>query len=253
MNKKNAKIRQIIGIIINNKKEIVYSSIHHKKAYNLLVRLDVLNKLPKDFCIQYHHKNYWVIIDQFYIADQKYYVVIIDLSDFKCSRCNKVFIDLLTGLYNRNYWEQINNSSICNYFDIQNIFLGLIDIDNLKEINDTLGHIAGDRAIKIVGRAIQKSIRKEDIGIRYGGDEFLILFFNQKQKETEKAIQRIREEIKKIAKTQQMEIQISVGTASYDSFQNIEDTIKMADKELYKEKRKKNNESKKMKNKKSMR
>jgi len=151
--------------------------------------------------------------------------------------------DAVTGLYNRNYWEQII-SEVTLHPRTQNFSLILIDVDNLKEINDTYGHTAGDKVIEIVGQAIKKCIRKEDAGLRYGGDEFIILLFNQDKKAAYRVIERIRREINKLAAGQGMNIQISAGAAYYDCLQNMGDIIKMADRDLYKEKRVKKSKEK---------
>lgn len=117
-------------------------------------------------------------------------------------------------------------------------------MDNLKEINDTYGHTAGDKAIEIVGQAIKNSIRKEDAGLRYGGDEFIILLFNQDKKAAYRVIERIRREISELAAGQGINIQISAGAACYDCLRNMGDIIKMADRDLYKEKRAKKSKDK---------
>lgn len=117
-------------------------------------------------------------------------------------------------------------------------------MDNLKEINDTYGHTAGDKVIEIVGQAIKKCIRKEDAGLRYGGDEFIILLFNQDKKAAYRVVERIRREISELAAGQGINIQISAGVACYDCLRNMGDIIKMADRDLYKEKRVKKSKDK---------
>src|SRR5690606_26470460 len=98
----------------------------------------------------------------------------------------------------------------------------------------------GDRAIQIVGQAIRKSIRKSDIGVRYGGDEFFILLESTKMSVAKKVVNRIRVNISKKGKKENIHIRISAGIACYDCIKSIGDMIKMADKNLYKQKRAKN-------------
>lgn len=77
--------------------------------------------------------------------------------------------DPLTGAYNRSMLEQAQR-------DLPSDFsLILIDIDNLKEINDSYGHLAGDYALRNLVSRIQNLIRHDDLTIRYGGDEFLVI------------------------------------------------------------------------------
>ncbi|NLC04216.1 MAG: diguanylate cyclase, partial [Tissierellia bacterium] len=95
-----------------------------------------------------------------------------------------------------------------------------------------------------VGQAIKNSIRKEDAGLRYGGDEFIILLFNQDKKAAYRVIERIRREISELAAEHGVNIQISAGAACYDCLRDMEDIIKMADRDLYKEKQMKKTKEK---------
>lgn len=79
----------------------------------------------------------------------------------------KIVIDPLTRVYNR---QIIGYLSPSNYNS-----LILFDCDNFKKINDTYGHVAGDESLKHVANTISNNIRNEDVAIRYGGDEFIVL------------------------------------------------------------------------------
>jgi diguanylate cyclase (GGDEF)-like protein len=240
---KGDKNREIIRIVLNKRCDIQYASIDNKNAIDYIKKLDIVNRLLDDLPVQYDLENYHVTIDEVNITDNMYYAITAVLEYPKCENCRKALTDAVTGLYNRNYWEQII-SDVTLHPRTQNFSLILIDVDNLKEINDTYGHIAGDKVIEIVGQAIKKCIRKEDAGLRYGGDEFIILLFNQDKKAAYRVIERIRREINKLAAGQGMNIQISAGAAYYDCLQNMGDIIKMADRDLYKEKRVKKSKEK---------
>ncbi len=240
---KEDKIREIIRIVLNKRCGIQYASIDNRNAIDYIKKLDIVNRLLDDLPVQYDLENYHVTIDEVNITDNMYYVITAVLEYPKCENCRKALTDAVTGLYNRNYWEQII-SDVTLHHRTQNFSLILIDVDNLKEINDTYGHMAGDKAIEIVGQAIKKCIRKEDAGLRYGGDEFIILLFNQDKKAAYRVIERIRREISELAAGQGMNIQISAGAAYYDSLRNMGDIIKMADRDLYKEKRVKKSKDK---------
>jgi diguanylate cyclase (GGDEF)-like protein len=240
---KEDKNEEIIRIVLNKGYDIQYASIDNQNAIDYIKKLDIVNRLLDDLPVQYDLENYHVTIDEVNITDNMYYAITAVLEYPKCENCRKALTDAVTGLYNRNYWEQII-SDVTLHPRTQNFSLILIDVDNLKEINDTYGHIAGDKVIEIVGQAIKKCIRKEDAGLRYGGDEFIILLFNQDKKAAYRVIERIRREINKLAAGQGMNIQISAGAAYYDCLQNMGDIIKMADRDLYKEKRVKKSKEK---------
>ena len=240
---KGDKNREIIRIVLNKRYDIQYASIDNQNAIEYLKKLGALHRLTDNFPIEYDLEDYHVTIDEVNITGNMYYVITAVLRHPKCENCRKALTDAVTGLYNRNYWEQII-SDVTIHPRTQNFSLILIDVDNLKEINDTYGHTAGDKAIEIVGQAIRKCIRKEDAGLRYGGDEFIILLFNQDKKAAYRVIERIRKEISELAAGQGMNIQISAGAAYYDCLRNMGDIIKMADRDLYKEKRVKKSKDK---------
>ena len=84
--------------------------------------------------------------------------------------------DPLTGLYNRRYWEPELARHVEIYKRYRRPFaILMIDFDNLKSINDTFGHAAGDTALAHLAAIMRSNIREVDIPCRYGGDEFLIL------------------------------------------------------------------------------
>ncbi len=240
---KGDKNREIIRIVLNKRCDIQYASIDNKNAIDYIKKLDIVNRLLDDLPVQYDLENYHVTIDEVNITDNMYYAITAVLEYPKCENCRKALTDAVTGLYNRNYWEQII-SDVTLHPRTQNFSLILIDVDNLKEMNDTYGHTAGDKVIEIVGQAIKKCIRKEDAGLRYGGDEFIILLFNQDKKAAYRVVERIRREISELAAGQGINIQISAGVACYDCLRNMGDIIKMADRDLYKEKRVKKSKDK---------
>lgn len=235
MNKGKFAIDNIVRIILKQNREIVHSNVNRNESNSYLDKLAVLDNLANNLSMQYCIDNYHVIIDRFILNSQPHYMIIIAIRN-DCSSCTKVFKDEVTGLFNRNFLKEIVENDIY-YSKIEYLSLILADIDNLKEINDTHGHLAGDKAIKVVGHAIKSCIRKgDDIAVRYGGDEFIILLSNQNRKAAEKVVIRIRETIDKMVKRQMMDIKVSVGIASNHSVFDMKEMIRMADEELYKEK-----------------
>jgi GGDEF domain-containing protein len=153
---KGDKNREIIRIVLNKRCDIQYASIDNKNAIDYIKKLDIVNRLLDDLPVQYDLENYHVTIDEVNITDNMYYAITAVLEYPKCENCRKALTDAVTGLYNRNYWEQII-SDVTLHPRTQNFSLILIDVDNLKEINDTYGHTAGDKVIEIVGQAIKKA------------------------------------------------------------------------------------------------
>lgn len=226
--------KNIIRIILNINKEVLYSNVNINMAKNYLKVLissyDSFNDMPVQSCF----KKYQVVIDRFILNNQTFFLIVIaKMAD--CNNCVKAIRDEVTGLYNRNYWEFIKNKTLPINTE-KYLSLILIDVDNLKQINDVYGHLAGDKVIRIVGQAIKKGIRQKDLGIRFGGDEFIILLPTKDKMATEKVVTRIRETLHEMAKKHKIDIEVSVGIASSNNTFSIEEMIRMADIQLYEQK-----------------
>lgn len=145
--------------------------------------------------------------------------------------------DGLTGLVNhRTFYELLEKEfRRCQRYDEQ-IAVTMIDIDNLKFINDTYGHRAGDAAIKRVSRKISSCIRQIDIAARYGGDEFAIIFPNTSISEAIKASERMVAEVSQtpiIWQGQEIRLSISIGVGQYDGDMCPDEAARHSDEALY--------------------
>jgi len=84
--------------------------------------------------------------------------------------------DPLTGLYNRRMLDQYLSTIVQRAQAAEaDLSLLMLDLDNFKALNDTLGHAAGDELLRTVGQLIRSSVREQDLAFRYGGDEFVIV------------------------------------------------------------------------------
>lgn len=106
--------------------------------------------------------------------------------------------DSLTGLYNRRYWEPELARHVELYKRYRHPFAVLmLDLDNLKWVNDTFGHAAGDTALTHLATVMRMNIRDVDIPCRFGGDEFLILMPEADKNAIQMVGRRISESINK--------------------------------------------------------
>ena len=140
----------------------------------------------------------------------------------------KLYTDVMTGIYNRRFFEE----KIKNMEDEAGI--AVIDLDDFKLHNDTYGHSAGDAALITTANIIKKYIRKTDILIRYGGDEFLLILPSIKKHIFEDKLKLIREKIHDavVPKYEKMQLSVSIGGAIFREG-NIEDVIASADRQMY--------------------
>jgi len=116
------------------------------------------------------------------------------------------------------------------------ISLIMVDVDNLKKINDTHGHRAGDKVIKEVSRRIKECIRQIDTAARYGGDEFAVILPNTALNDATIVAQRMVSAVAGTPTTWKKELiplSISVGLGQYDADANPEDITSRSDQALY--------------------
>lgn len=155
----------------------------------------------------------------------------------------KVVTDELTKVYNRRYINErlpIDiNSSILNGFPMSII---MADIDYFKKINDTYGHLIGDKIIRDFAQIIKESIRKYTDWVgRYGGEEFLIVLNNIHPNDAYRVCEKIRKNIEEhIFKYDDYEIKITSSFGLYSISNeklNVEGYIELADRNLYEAKK----------------
>ena len=142
--------------------------------------------------------------------------------------------DALTGAYNRNVFESLvgeNHTFICAKGEYMAI--AMYDLDKFKRINDMYGHSAGDEALVAVSEAVRSRLCEDEILVRWGGEEFIVIM-KQNERRFEEHAQEIREAVVQL----QLEtgtVTISVGVAEC-SKENYQETIKHADTALYRAK-----------------
>jgi diguanylate cyclase (GGDEF)-like protein len=149
--------------------------------------------------------------------------------------------DALTGLYNRRYWEPELARHVELYKRYRHPFaILMLDLDNLKWVNDTFGHAAGDTALIHLATVMRMSIRDVDIPCRYGGDEFLILMPEAEKNAIQMVGRRISESINKTRfklGRSFASLQVSFGAAACpENGSEVDVLLREADASLYRAK-----------------
>jgi diguanylate cyclase (GGDEF)-like protein len=146
-------------------------------------------------------------------------------------------MDGLTGLVNHKTFYEILEKELWRSRRYGGrISLIMVDVDNLKDINDAYGHRAGDKAIREISRRIKECIRQIDTAARYGGDEFAVILLNTSLEDAIVVAQRMVDAVASSQTTWQKEqipLSISVGLGQYDAETTPEDITSRSDQALY--------------------
>ena len=147
----------------------------------------------------------------------------------------KLFIDSLTGLFNRKYLQEIEIK-----LPLHKYAVAMIDIDHFKVVNDTYGHKAGDYVLQECAKIFEEATRESDIVIRYGGEEFVLLLNIRRQEQKKIAylvVERVRESVQKhpfIYEDTEIKCTISIGLHQEpEREKDLTSAIKIADQMLY--------------------
>ena len=153
---------------------------------------------------------------------------------------DKVFIDPLTGLNNRNRFRRYLSYIMSSQSLRVNMYLTYIDIDNFKSINDNHGHLTGDLALRTVAEAMREiSVNSKNFLARIGGDEFVIVSSHPTQTDLKAMIVRMKKCLNEKAKSNFSDFTVgfSVGTTQLNiPYSSISDVIKSADRNMYRQK-----------------
>lgn len=147
-----------------------------------------------------------------------------------------LFLDPVTDTYSRRYYETYR----AHLEGMESI--AIIDANRFKQVNDSFGHPAGDAVLREIARAIKGCIRKTDILIRYGGDEFLLLFPKMSEEILERKMREISEAVENIRIADYPELRLSISIGGVTGVHPITEAIRQADLRMYAQKQTYNHE-----------
>ena len=164
--------------------------------------------------------------------------------NFTVDKLNCMWVyDTLTNIYNRAGFyhhaipllEEIKQQN-----KIKQVFILFIDIDGLKQVNDNIGHDAGDQLIQGMAEAVKRNIKENQIAMRYGGDEFVVFGACEDNALDDllNGIQKTMDDINS-NEDKRFELQASMGASTYDvkDVENLNKLIEQADEKMYEEKK----------------
>jgi putative two-component system response regulator len=204
-------VEQRTLITIDDKGEIVeepckcYGIWNRDKSCSNCISSRVINNQSRVFKYELAGKDLYYVISSYIEVDDEPYALEIAfrVTDDKIMKGQskallfnsiakedkRIYLDSLTGAYNRRYYdEQMANIEVSSG-------VAMIDIDNFKHINDSYGHQAGDEAIRKISEKLLSGIRTGDTLIRFGGDEFILIFNDIPQEIFQKKLEELRSEV----------------------------------------------------------
>ncbi|WP_286916085.1 MULTISPECIES: diguanylate cyclase [Pseudomonas] len=153
---------------------------------------------------------------------------------------HKALLDPLTGLPNRAAW---NERLALEHGRLQQtgtgLLLAILDLDHFKSINDTYGHQAGDKVLKIIANVLRKGLRGDDFIARFGGEEFALLMPGSDLSGGSRLLERLRAAVEQCPfhfKGERVTVTMSAGVAVFKSGENASQVLKRADQALYRAK-----------------
>lgn len=241
------KIRNRLNDLTNLEKRDAYISLSGKRIRYKKVLRDTLNLLKdlKAKLIENVEKEDFINALLYYSEYMKNVYRAISLLSLKQIRSfsKALKVDPLTGLLNRRVLPYILRDVLeLSLYTETPFSIAMVDIDNFKKINDTYGHLFGDKVLKEVAKIIKKNLRRSDYAFRYGGEEFLILMPSTELKDAVRILEKIRKEVENTPicwQGKEIRVTISVGVCSdvYNGLKSPEEYIKCADEKLYLAKR----------------
>ena len=213
---------------------------------------DAFRKKNEQLKLEYLDANIYQVISKYVEIDGKPYVMelinqmnadaVMD-EDGRNERIKQLsgynrelYTDALTGIYNRRYYEErIRNSNM-------SAGVAMIDLDDFKIYNDTFGHDAGDLVLTTVVGIIKDNVRRTDMLIRMGGDEFLLVMPDIGEQAFADKLNQIQEKVhsSKVPGYSQLRISVSIGGVLSGLGNTVEQAIRKADQFMYQAKTCKN-------------
>ncbi|MEF9896667.1 MAG: GGDEF domain-containing protein [Pseudomonas sp.] len=152
----------------------------------------------------------------------------------------KALIDPLTGLPNRAAWSERVDQELLQWQENGgHLLMAILDLDHFKRINDSYGHLAGDKVLKIVANELRKRLRAQDFIARFGGEEFVLLIPQTALAAGCQLVETLRAAVEACPfhfKGERVTITLSIGISAFRSGERSEVVLKRADEALYRAK-----------------
>ena len=227
-------------------KDICYACRHKTRMSRHCAAKEALRTKGEQCRLETFGPDIAHIISRYYEVDGKPYVLelvkrtpgqsTIDAEDSEnlmseASSYNmRLYHDVLTGAYNRRYYEEVARNATGP------AGVAIMDLDDFKIYNDTYGHHAGDMTLQAAAEAIRGCIRQSDTLIRYGGDELLLIFPQIGEDAFRQRLTQLREAVHRIVLADAPELRLDISIGGAYRVSPLAEAIRQADQKMYEQK-----------------
>ncbi len=218
--------------------QLATSQPQEQLKQNILMSLGLLQDLMLER--NQHMEREKHLLDELSSLEKKISLLKEETAEYKkrmAQQKHKLLLDSLTQVFNRAAFDERLELEYKRWLRYQTpLCLAIIDIDHFKSVNDRFGHLAGDKALKVIARAMSRTLRETDFIARYGGEEFVILLPGVDESSCMTPLEKIKSVVKNIPfrfKDDKVEITISIGVTLFRSGDSSMDVFERADQALY--------------------
>ncbi len=236
----NEKYGSIVNIFTNAQDSIsaenIKSSLNKGQSlYDFVSSLDETQRIASVKNSNNEQKSFLINISK--INETQFLINLTDITKIEKQReeiTKKANHDALTGLYNRNKFEEVFKYELSQVKRYGYEFsLAIADIDHFKLFNDTYGHLVGDKVLKLVANSLIDCIRSSDTVARWGGEEFVMLFPQTSFEDALLLLEKCRKMIEDLDYKEYGKITLSFGVTSYKKDDTLDSMLSRADQALY--------------------
>lgn len=204
----------------------------------------LIGMLLPSFMVNKNFLIYQIVLTSFLVGGTTYIIIKGMYKEYQMliHKLKESQYDDLTAAYNRRYFKEAFHSFFQEDVNCdKSCILIYFDLDNLKKVNDKYGHCIGDQMILTFSQAVKSHIRETDLFTRYGGDEFITVFFHGDKNLVEKRVQEIKDYLEDhpiAVGRQKISVKFSCGISTMpEDAKELGELIEVADERMYKEKR----------------